>query len=129
MPFARLALAVLLVVSLAPHRIALANAGDDTPAPPVAVAKKVAGMERIDGYVPLYWDANTGKLFMEISRFDSEFLYQVSLATGVGSNPVGLDKGQLGAGRVVAFRRIGPRVLLIQRNYEYRATSDNPAER
>ncbi|HWP45447.1 MAG TPA: zinc-dependent metalloprotease, partial [Blastocatellia bacterium] len=80
-------------------------------------------------YFPLYWDASTGKMLMEISRFNTEFLYQVSLPTGVGSNPVGLDRGQLGDTHVVYFERIGPKVLLIQPNYRYRAISDDPAER
>ena len=62
---------------------------------------------------------------MEVSRFDREFLYQVALATGLGSNPVGLDRGQLGDSRVVAFRRVGPKVLLVEPNYTFRALSDD----
>src|SRR6266496_3837958 len=52
-------------------------------------------LKKFDGYIPLYWDSKNGKLLMEIKRFDTEFLYQVSLQTGVGSNPIGLDRGQL----------------------------------
>ena len=66
---------------------------------------------------------------MEISRFDEEFLYQVSLASGLGSNPVGLDRGQLGDSRVVMFRRFGPKVLLVETNYKYRALTERAAER
>ena len=66
---------------------------------------------------------------MEIPRFDREFLYQVTLTTGVGSNPIGLDRGQLGSTKVVAFRRVGPKVLLEEPNYRFRALSDNPDER
>ena len=90
---------------------------------------RTAGLQKMDGYVPLYWDAATGKMFMEISTFNSEFLYQVSLPTGVGSNPIGLDRGQLGGSHVVRFERIGPKVLLVQSNYRYRAISSDPAER
>lgn len=93
------------------------------------IATRTAGLQKLDGYVPLYWDAATGKMFMEIARFDAEFLYQVSLPTGVGSNPIGLDRGQLGGSHVVRFERIGPKVLLVQSNYRYRALSPDPAER
>ncbi|MEY4167570.1 MAG: hypothetical protein RIR52_1394, partial [Acidobacteriota bacterium] len=88
-----------------------------------------AGAKRIDGFIPLYWDQKTGRMWMEITRFDEEFLYQVSLPAGVGSNPIGLDRGQLGPGAVVRFERIGPRVLLVQPNYRYRALTSDAAER
>src|ERR1044072_1594185 len=65
---------------------------------------------------------------MEISRFNTELLYQVSLPTGVGSNPVGLDRGQLGKTALVIFERIGPKVLMIEPNYRYRALSNDGAE-
>src|SRR5919199_6631894 len=65
------------------------------------------GLQKLDGYFPIYWDAEQGKLMLEISRFDSEFLYQVSLPTGVGSNPLGLDRGQLGDTHVARFERSG----------------------
>ena len=48
---------------------------------------------------------------------------------GLGSNPVGLDRGQLGESRVVTFRRAGPKVLLVEPNYKYRAVTDRAAER
>ena len=93
------------------------------------IGARTAGLQMLDGYVPLYWDALNGKMLMEISRFNVEFLYQVSLPTGVGSNPLGLDRGQLGGSHVVRFERIGPKVLLVQSNYRYRAISPDPAER
>ena len=90
---------------------------------------RIAGLQKIDGYVPLYWDDASGKLLMEISRFDKEFLYQVSLPAGIGSNSIGLDRGQLGPAYVVFFQRIGPKVLLVNPNYRFRALTDNAAER
>jgi acetamidase/formamidase len=99
------------------------------PKSPPAISDKVASLRKIDGFVPLYWDEAAGRLFMEVSRFDEELLYQVGLATGVGSNPVGLDRGQLGETHVVAFHRVGPKLLLIEPNYRYRALSDRAAER
>src|SRR5258705_2187445 len=93
------------------------------------IGSKVATLKKLDGYIPLYWDSKDGKLLMEISRFDTEFLYQESLQTGVGSNPIGLDRGQLGSTNVVFFQRAGNKVLLIQPNYAYRARSSDPSER
>ncbi len=94
-----------------------------------SISDKVAGLQKIDGYMPLYWQASTGKLFMEVGRFNQEMLYQVSLPAGLGSNPVGLDRGQLGDSSVIAFEHIGPKVLMMQPNYHYRAISSNDAER
>ncbi|HEX8188065.1 MAG TPA: zinc-dependent metalloprotease [Pyrinomonadaceae bacterium] len=92
-------------------------------------AELTRGLQKLDGYFPLYWDAETGRLLLEISRFDSEFLYQVSLPTGVGSNPLGLDRGQLGDTRVVHFERVGPKVLLVEPPQRYRALTPNADER
>ena len=89
----------------------------------------VAGLTKLDGLFPLYWDDARGRLLLEIGRFDEEFLYQVSLPAGVGSNPLGLDRGQVGPGAVVRFERVGPRVLMVQPNYRFRALTDNAAER
>ncbi|NBO64258.1 MAG: DUF5117 domain-containing protein [Acidobacteria bacterium] len=94
-----------------------------------SISNLVAGGRRIDGFVPLYWDHKSGRMLMEITRFDEEFLYQISLPAGVGSNPIGLDRGQLGPSAVVRFERVGPRVLLVQSNYRYRALSADAAER
>jgi hypothetical protein len=94
-----------------------------------SISARTSGLQKMDGFIPLYRDAAGGKLLMEISRFDTEFLYQVSLPTGIGSNPIGLDRGQLGGTHVVFFERIGPKVLLVQPNYRYRAISSDAAER
>ena len=67
--------------------------------------------QRLDGFIPLYWDEDNGKLMMEISRFGEEFLYQTGLPAGLGSNPVGLDRGELSDTRVVKFERIGPKAV------------------
>src|SRR5215813_2695772 len=92
-----------------------------TPAPPPpkpapvpeksAIESKTAKLQKLDGYIPLYWDAENGKLLMQISRFGEELLYQSSLPAGVGSNPIGLDRGLLGQTHIVTFDRVGPKVL------------------
>ncbi|MDG1874511.1 MAG: zinc-dependent metalloprotease, partial [Mariniblastus sp.] len=82
-----------------------------------------------DGFISYYWDESSGKIFLEIARTNEEFLYVHALATGLGSNPVGLDRGQLGDQKVVQFIRVGPKVLLIQKNLRYRANTDNQLEK
>ena len=87
------------------------------------------GYEIFDGFVPLYWDEQQGRLLFRIDAFDTPLLYQSSLPRGVGSNDLGLDRGQLGATRIVQFVRSGPKVLLIADNLDYRAISDAADER
>ncbi|WP_338872411.1 zinc-dependent metalloprotease [Spirosoma sp. SC4-14] len=87
------------------------------------------GMERHPGFMTFYWDAKKGKIWLEIDKFDTEFLYYPTLAQGVGSNDIGLDRGRLGQEHIVKFQRSGPKVLLIEPNYSYRAISNDPLER
>ena len=95
-----------------------------------AIEEKTTGFKKLPGYIPLYTDENTGKIYMEFSRFDTEFLYAMSLPAGLGSNDIGLDRGLTGGGRVVKLNRVGRKVLLIQPNIDYRAvTADNAEKR
>ncbi|MGY8780266.1 MAG: zinc-dependent metalloprotease [Fidelibacterota bacterium] len=94
-----------------------------------SISQKIKSMKKMDGYINLYWDNTTGKLWLEISDFENEFLYVNSLMAGMGSNDVGLDRGQLGNERIVYFHRVGPKVLLIQPNYRYRANTNDPKEK
>src|SRR5712672_3934607 len=94
-----------------------------------SVADKTKLMEKMAGYFNIYWDAKAGKLWLEIDKWGAEFLYQSSMPAGIGSNDIGLDRGQLGRTHVVRFERSGPKVLLLQSNMEYRAVSSNGDER
>src|SRR5205809_2077210 len=93
------------------------------------VTEKVAGMQKFPGYFPFYWDAKAGKVWLEIDKWNSEFLYVESLPAGIGSNDIGLDRGQLGQSHIVRFERTGPRFLLIASNEAFRANSENSDER
>ena len=83
------------------------------------------------GYFNFNWDEDSGKITLEIpaERIGEEFLYVGSLSAGIGSNDIGLDRGQLGQERVVRFEKIGPKILMVQPNLDYRAVSDNELER
>lgn len=93
------------------------------------IATKTAGMQKYSGYFTFYYDDETGKIWLEIDKLNQEFLYVNSLPAGLGSNDIGLDRGQLGGERVVYFSRQGPKVMLVQPNLAYRATTNNPNER
>ena len=112
--------------------LALLVTAAPTSSPAAAVhetAERLAGYEPLQGFVDMYWDAETGRLLLAIEDFGVPFLYQASLARGVGSNDLGLDRGQLGSAGVTVFERSGPRVLLIRQNLDYRASGEDPDER
>jgi hypothetical protein len=82
------------------------------------------------GFFNFNWDAKEGKIWLDVSdKWNLEFLYVNALSAGVGSNDIGLDRNQLGKDRIVKFVRIGPKALLIEPNYRYRAVSQNAQER
>lgn len=85
-------------------------------------------MTKKDGFVPFYLDEEKGKIYLEIVRLEEEFLYVNSLTAGIGSNDIGLDRGQLGNTRIVEFRKTGNKVFLVHKNYDFRAYSDNADE-
>jgi Met-zincin/Domain of unknown function (DUF5117) len=99
------------------------------PSPIPSIEDRTNGMRKIDGYFPLYWDEQTGSLFVEIPRLDTDFLLSTGLSAGLGSNDIGLDRGQGGAGRIVRFERVGPRVMLTQANQTFRSSSASVLER
>ncbi len=85
-------------------------------------------MERRDGFIPLYIDNKQGKLLLELPRDSMRALMFVTLATGLGSNPIGLDRGSGGDSYVARFDRNGDRVLVVFENWNYRSSAtDNPA--
>jgi hypothetical protein len=122
----RLGILLLLLLCISPGQ-AQQRSGEAQK--PQTLSEKVAGMEKFPGYFPFYWDAKAGKLWLEIDKWNTEFLYVESLPAGIGSNDIGLDRGQLGNSAIVRFDRIGPRVLLVAPNYGFRATTNNADER
>jgi len=116
----KLYLSLFLLINLIPF--ANAQKGSD-------FESKTKGLTKYSGYLNFYWNDKTGQVFLEINRFNDEFLYVSSLPSGVGSNDLGMDRGQIGESRIVKFMRVGNKVLLVQPNYSYRAVSNNADER
>lgn len=83
-----------------------------------------------DGFLTMKYDETDGKLHLAIpiAKLNQEILYVSSLQAGIGSNDIGLDRGQLGDTRIVRFEKHGNKLLLIEPNYDYRATTTNPME-
>ena len=82
-----------------------------------------------NGYFNFYYSANEGKIYLEVDKLNKEFLYTHFLASGLGSNDIGLDRGQIGDGVVVKFIKSGNKILLLQPNQKFRAISDNEFEK
>ena len=81
---------------------ALGLAACNSPEPPIS--QQLPAFDEFDGFVDMYWDESKGRLLLKVEDFDEPFLYQSSLARGIGSNDLGLDRGQLGSTRVVEFQ-------------------------
>ena len=91
--------------------------------------QKTKNMELYKGFFNFYYDESNDKIFIEVINLNKEFLYVNSLAAGLGSNDIGLDRGQLGSTAVVKFKKAGNKLLLIQPNLKYRAITNNIEER
>lgn len=96
-------------------------------AQPATIAARTAGLQRQDGFVPLYWDAARGRVLVEVPVFDRDVLYYVSAASGAGSVELPFDRGIL-ATEVIHFQRSGPRVLVVAQNLRYRAVGGSAAQ-
>ncbi|HET7553100.1 MAG TPA: zinc-dependent metalloprotease [Gemmatimonadaceae bacterium] len=90
-----------------------------------SIAEAARGMEKLDGFIPVYLDPKGEKIYLEIPRDSMRVLYLLSLATGLGSNPIGLDRGSGQAQQIARFDRVGDRVLLVFENWNYRSSDKN----
>jgi hypothetical protein len=122
--FAALLLAALAAVSTAQPQSS--RRGDAAPLP--TIEEKTAGMKKLDGFFPLYWDERAGQLWMEVSRFGTEVLHSTGFGAGLGSNDIGIDRGALAGSRIVVFERVGPKVMMVAPNLQFRAVGASAAE-
>ncbi len=92
-------------------------------------AEKSKDFQKFNGYFNFQYDEKTDKIYLEVEELEKEFLYVSSLSSGIGSNDIGLDRGQLGGRQVVFFKKAGNKLLLVQPNLKFRALTDNELER
>ena len=97
------------------------------PAVAPSIASRVQGLERREGFVTVYLDTALDRLYLELPHDSLRALAFFTLATGLGSNPIGLDRGENGPNQVADFVRDGNRVLVVFENWAYRSSSANPA--
>ena len=91
--------------------------------------EKKENIKKYEGYFNFYYSEKDDEIYLEVKDPGTEFLYVNSLTTGVGSNDIGLDRGQLGNEAVVKFEKAGKKLLLIQPNLKFRAVTDNLQEK
>ena len=94
-----------------------------------SISEKTANLKKYEGFMNFYWDEDAGKIWLEIAKFNQEFLYVSSLPAGLGSNDIGLDRGLLGDEKVVLLNKVGRKILLIQPNLRYRAITNDANEK
>ena len=93
-----------------------------------SIGARTQGFDRRDGFVPVFTSARQGKLLLELPRDSARMLFWVSQATGLGSNPVGIDRGAAGAEQVARFERSGDRVVVVFENWSYRSSDTANAD-
>ena len=91
-------------------------------------AQSVENKKKFTGFFDFYYEPSSDKILLEVDKIDYEFLYVPSLSSGIGSNDIGLDRGQLGRERIVKFIKRGNKLLLIEPNSYYRSSSNNQNE-
>src|SRR5438094_5156698 len=124
-PFRRASQSALLMLLTA----AATAAGQATPPAPIAtsISNRTTGYERSDGFIPLYLDARQGRILFELPRDSTRAVLVITQATGLGSNPIGIDRGSDGTTQVVRFDRDGERVLVVFENWNYRSSATSNA--
>ncbi|WP_430404568.1 zinc-dependent metalloprotease [Hyphomonas sp.] len=97
-------------------------------------ASATQGLALKAGFLNLYVDARGGRVLAAFPAPDAEgvslrAIHASSLTAGLGSNPIGLDRGYFDGGQILAFRRLGSKIIAEKENWTYRASADNALER
>lgn len=127
----RFGAAVLVVVSLT---LIVGACAPRQKAKGTSFADQTRGLTKKEGFFDLYIDPRGGRV---LARFPEpgddgvavRMIYANALTAGLGSNPVGLDRGLTTRGAVLRVRQVGNRAIFEVENSRYRASADNPAER
>ena len=120
MPARRLLCGLFALIALAPSLL-LAKAAN--------AADPIAGATLEAGFVDVYRNVDTGSVIIGVKELDQPFLLVTSLPGGLGSNDIGLDRGQVGKQYLARFKRVGKRLLLVADNTRFVADSNDADER
>lgn len=102
-----------------------ARAGDGTA--PMGLEQRLKGLVKKDGFIPMYWDARAGRVYLEVMKFDSELMYVCQTSGAAGTS--GIERGAIARPQIVTFRRVGPKVLLVAKNLLWRTESNEPYQK
>lgn len=95
-------------------------------------SETVENLERRDGFIPLHIDERDGRILAELSAGDDNsfgrMIYTSRMTSGLGSNPVGIDRGLGGSSEVLRFFRVNDRIFAEFENMDYRAIGAGPEE-
>ncbi|WP_235941009.1 zinc-dependent metalloprotease [Cyclobacterium roseum] len=119
----------LLFCFLLPYQEVLAQGTEPQGETKSSLSEITREMEEMPGLIDLFWDSEKGKVWMAIPNDEQELLYYPSLASGLGSNDIGLDRGRISGAHVIRFVPVGDKLLMQAENYRYRASSSNPMEK
>ncbi len=103
----RFPITTMMVLALVPAALGAQRGPGDAGALPT-IEERTASMELMDGFLPLYRDDAGGRIWLEIAEWDTDVLHASGIGAGLGSNDIGIDRGQLAGSRVVRFHRVGP---------------------
>jgi hypothetical protein len=96
---------------------------------PKTILEATRNLAPQSGFIDLWRDTDKGRVLLSVASLDQPFLMITSLPHGLGSNDVGLDRGQASEPKLVHFEKRGSRLFLVQRNTRYIADSANADER
>ncbi|MBK7043082.1 MAG: zinc-dependent metalloprotease [Rhodanobacteraceae bacterium] len=99
--------------------VGLSTAFAKREAPPSATD----GMTAQTGFIDVHVDAMSARVLVGVHALDAPMLMVTALPGALGSNDVGLDRAQAGEPKLVEFRRLGAKLLLVQRNMKFIADS------
>jgi hypothetical protein len=98
------------------------------------IAAKTAGFDARAGLLDLFVDDELGKVMLRLPpargprRQIGEYIYYEGIVSGLGSNPVGLDRGQVGEPQILRLRELGGKVVFELVNLRFRALSESADE-
>jgi hypothetical protein len=89
--------------------------------------------DRREGVFDLYVDEDAGTIHAAFPASDGpvlgRYIYTARLTAGLGSNPVGLDRGFGIGGNILRVERVGARIHFIFENHDFRAIGAGEDER